>query len=100
MLVTTRFNVAELYVGAERSGNRQAEYARISELLQDFTVLDFTDDAARVFGQIQAHLMRLGTVIGRMDVLIAATALVGGHCIITSNSRHFERIPALRVIVY
>ena len=99
-LVTTRFNLAELYVGVERSDDPEREEAAIQAVAGDFGVLDFDDRAARLFGQITAHLQRIGKPAGDMDVLIAATSMGAGHCLVTRNPAHFKRIPELAVQTY
>lgn len=99
-LVTTRFNLAELYVGVERSDDPQREEAAIQAVAGDFGVLDFDDRAARLFGQITAHLQRIGKPAGDMDVLIAATSMGAGHCLVTRNPAHFKSIPELAVQTY
>jgi tRNA(fMet)-specific endonuclease VapC len=56
--------------------------------------------AARLFGQITAYLQTIGKPAGDMDVLIAATAMVSNHILITRNSKHFMNIPELMVEEY
>lgn len=99
-LATTRFNVAELYVGVARSKHPQADEKSIQSLLEPFEVLEFTDAAARVFGTITGWLQQIGQPAGDMDVLIAATALVHGHALVTRNARDFPNIPHLVVEAY
>ena len=99
-LVTTRFNLAELYVGVERSDDPEREEGAIQAVAGDFGVLDFDDRAARLFGQITAHLQRIGKPAGDMDVLIAATSMAAGHCLVTRNPAHFTGVPELAVETY
>ena len=63
-------------------------------------VLDFDDSAARLFAGIAAELRRKGRPAGDMDVLIAATAMAGGHSLVTRNTAHFADIPHLTVETY
>lgn len=99
-LMTTRFNLAEVYVGFERANDPARDRARMAPVLLRLAVLEFDDRAARLFGQLSAHLMRMGQPIGDMDVLVASTALVAGESLVTGNPQHFGRIPGLRVIGY
>lgn len=99
-LTTTRFNVAELYVGLARSTRPKDDEEAIGTLLCEFEVLEFNDAAARVFGSITGFLQQIGRPAGDMDVLIAATAMVHGHSVITRNARHFKDIPHLIVEDY
>lgn len=100
MLVTTRFNVAELYVGIARSNDPRREEKAIHALLADFEILEFTDAAARVFGSTTGLLQKIGKPAGDMDVLIAATAMVHGHPLVTRNPKHFQHIPDLLIEGY
>lgn len=99
-LTTTRFNVAELYVGLARSTRPKDDEEAIGTLLREFEVLEFNDAAARVFGSITGFLQQIGKPAGDMDVLVAATAMVHGHSLITRNARHFKDIPHLIVEDY
>ncbi len=99
-LATTRFNVAELYVGVNAVKDAQAEEKRVQALLSGLEILEFDANAARLFGAITAYLRRRGAPAGDMDVLIAATALSAGHSVVTGNPDHFAGIPDLRVETY
>ncbi|MBN1359233.1 MAG: type II toxin-antitoxin system VapC family toxin [Sedimentisphaerales bacterium] len=99
-LTTTRFNLAELYVGIARSSRPTEDEKAIGTLLREFEILDFNDAAARLFGSITGFLQQRGTPAGDMDVLIAATALVYGHPLVTRNAKHFRHIPDLTVEEY
>jgi tRNA(fMet)-specific endonuclease VapC len=99
-LATTRFNLAELYVGIARSGHPEKEEKAIRAFGGDLTILDFNDAAARLFGSITGRLQEIGRPAGDMDVLIAATAIIHGHIVITRNVRRFKDIPHLTVESY
>jgi len=99
-LVTTRFNVAELYIGIARSDNPRTEEASVRGLVADLGILEFDDKVAWLFSQITAHLQKLGRPAGDMDVLIAATAMAAGHSLITRDMSHFVNIPQLTVEEY
>ncbi len=99
-LVTTHFNLAELYLGVARSESPEREEQAVQAVLAHIGILDFDDRAAWLFGQITAHLYRMGRPAGDMDVLIAATAMTAGHCLITRNASHFANIPQLAVETY
>ncbi len=48
-------------------------------------------------GDLLALLERRGEQIGLPDALIAATALEASFTMVTANTRHFRRIPRLKV---
>lgn len=99
-LTTTRFNVAELYVGVARSTDAKREHAKVQRVLEGLEILEFDDVAARLFGQLTAHLQVLGRPAGDMDVLIASVALAAGHSIVTGNPRHFADLPEIDIRSY
>ena len=100
ILTTTRFNVAELWVGVERTRDRPGELQAIQTMLEPLTVLDFDESSARVFGRITAHLYAQRSPRGDMDVLIASVVLVHGERLVTRNVRHFAGIPELMIETY
>ncbi len=57
-------------------------------------------DAPRYDIRLQATLQRAGRVIGTMDLLIAAAAVVDEAPLVTRNTGEFSRVPDLTVIGY
>jgi len=95
---TSAVVLGELYKGAYRSQARE-RYLGIIEgrVLPEFTVIDYDRDVAREYGRIRADLERRGTMPGEADLMIAASALVHGHAIVTGNVRHYMRVDGLEV---
>jgi tRNA(fMet)-specific endonuclease VapC len=85
----------ELYYGA----NRSARVQRNLELLENILLpkLEFDSGDAMAAGQIRAILAEAGTPIGPYDVLIAGQALSRGMCLVTRNTREFQRVAGLQV---
>ncbi|OYU13494.1 MAG: hypothetical protein CFE38_00255 [Comamonadaceae bacterium PBBC1] len=78
----------------------QAEDKRrrtIDLLLNELPVLPWTLEAADRHGDIAAHLQQTGQPIGEMDTQIAAHALALGLPLVTHNTRHFKRVPGLKI---
>jgi tRNA(fMet)-specific endonuclease VapC len=86
----TRYGLALLNV----NDNRRAS---VGLLLKEYLALPWTADAADRYGEIAAHLQQTGQTIGAMDTLIAAHALAEDLILVTHNTRHFERIPGLKL---
>lgn len=99
-ILTTRFNVAELYVGVFRVRDSAKEEQAVRALLDGMEILEFNDVIARLFGRITAHQQVAGRPGGDMDVLIGATALAANHSVVTRNPSHFGSIPDLSVESY
>lgn len=58
---------------------------------------EWTDAVSRAYGNLKADLERKGVPLDDFDLAIAAHALESGATLVTSNVRHFSRIPALSV---
>lgn len=52
---------------------------------------------AELFAELAVTLRRAGTIIGERDLQIAATAIAGGHQVLTRTVREFERVPGLKL---
>ena len=89
--------LGELRVGAERSARRDEVHETIDALLHRIPAMGLTEEVARHYGQIRAHLAANGQIIGSNDLWIGAHALALGVTLVTSNIREFVRIPDLRV---
>lgn len=101
VLATTRFTLAELWVGIELSDNPQKDQADMEAVLANLGTLEFGNLSARLFGQFRAEQRRLGRITGDIDTLIAATSLAAGHrLLVTRNPDHFAGIPGLAVESY
>jgi tRNA(fMet)-specific endonuclease VapC len=91
-------SLAELYEGVSRAINPTAAEQSLLTFLADKTILPITSDVCRLFGEHRAHLRRRNRLIGDMDLLIGATCLHHDLTLLTTNRRHFQRIPGLRII--
>lgn len=70
----------------------------VTAFLDAVSVLPFDAAAAHVYGQVAAHLVEAGVPIGTMDTLIAAHAVALHATVVTHNTRHFSRVPGLRLV--
>ncbi len=59
--------------------------------------LDYDDDCARAFGQLQVQLRPRGISVNPVDLLIASVALVYDLTLVTHNTVDFQNIPSLRL---
>lgn len=89
-------SVAELYFGAEKSGLPRNLLA-LQHFLEPLEIADFDLAAAQAYGKLRHTLEGTGIPIGPLDTQIAAHALVLGVCLVTNNTREFERVPGLQL---
>jgi tRNA(fMet)-specific endonuclease VapC len=90
--------LAELYYGAAMSNQPAANKAKAERFVKQFTSLPFSDSAADIFGDVRAHLVKLGTPVGPYDLMIASIALANGLTVVTHNTKEFSRIPGLQIV--
>ncbi len=69
----------------------------IDLLLDQLPTLPWTAAAADAYGPLKKHLQSNGQPIGELDTQIGAHALAEGLILVTHNTRHFERIPGLKL---
>jgi tRNA(fMet)-specific endonuclease VapC len=94
---TTSITLGELLYGASRRGSERLA-ARIEELiLSAGLVIPFDEPSARVYGGLRAELERAGRRLAEPDLRIASIALSRDLTLVTGNTRHFSRVPSLRV---
>jgi predicted nucleic acid-binding protein len=78
----------ELRKAAERF--RHAE-----ELLTDFLVVGFSEDAIKHFGKLRKQ--KTLKKMGRADMLIACIALAHDALLVTRNTKDYKNVPRLRI---
>ncbi len=95
---TSAVVVGELYKGAFRSSAVARHLENVEKrVLPAVTVLSYDVAAARVYGEVRAHLESAGRPSADADLQIAATALVHDLELVTGNVKHFKRVPGLRI---
>jgi tRNA(fMet)-specific endonuclease VapC len=93
--------VVELTHGIFRGRNaaqRERRRSFCEELYQDAAVFPVSFSIAELAGRIEGEQAGKGNTIATADLLIGVTALSLGFSVGTSNLRHFQRIPELRVV--
>ncbi len=98
--------VAELLAGVKLAKNADDQINRhtfVESILSALPVLNFDTEVARTYAELYAHaLKKVGNnkrqKLNAHDLQIAATALVYGHQILTSNINDFKGIPGIQVI--
>ena len=96
-VVTCSVVKAKLMFGARKSRRVAGNLEHFRRLLEPFESLPFDDHAAGHYGMLRATLEQAGAPIGANDLLIASIALAHDCCLVTRNSREFERVAGLRV---
>ena len=70
---------------------------QLQQFLSLIKIYTWDESAAEHYALIRAHLQKKGTIIGNMDLLIAAHARSIGAILVTNNRREFARVPNLHI---
>ena len=96
---TTAVNWGEIAYGLARHARgdrlRKAYEMRVLPALE---ILAFDRECAEVYGRVRAGLEKKGEHLGEADLMIAAIALHHGLTLVSGNTRHFSRVPGLKLV--
>ena len=87
---------SETRFGLQRGASDRVRQ-QMETLLAAVDILPLEASADAHYGEIRAHLEKLGQPIGANDLLIAAHARALGLVMVTHNLREFQRVPGLLV---
>ena len=89
--------VGELSTGAAKSIQPERNAEALVQFLLPLEIHTFDYGAAQAYGSLRVALEQQGAPIGSMDVLIAAHAVSLDLTVVTHNTRHFAKVPGLRL---
>ena len=96
-IAVSAITLAELEAGPDQSADPEKNRKALRVLVNTIQTLPFDVPAAEAYGLIFPLLKSRGELIGAYDLLIAAHAVSLNAILITSNVRHFARVPGLVV---
>lgn len=88
---------AELRYGQAGMAEDDRRRSLIDHFLRQLPNLPWSQQAADHYGTLKDTHRRAGTPIGELDTQIAAQALAEGLTLVTHNTRHFDRVPGLKL---
>ena len=96
--VISVISYGELIHGAQKSQQSNKNLAKVHRLSELFPVINITKSIMDTYGFLMADLQKAGTTIEKFDLIIAATAITNGYCLVTNNVKHFAKIPELKFV--
>jgi tRNA(fMet)-specific endonuclease VapC len=88
----------ELFAWVLRSKAPATRLEGLLALLDEVDCIETDLDVARQFGEIRASQLDHGLFTPEMDLLIAATAILHGHTLVTHNVEDYANVPGLEVV--
>lgn len=89
----SEITIAELFYGAAKSGKIK-HYHDVTNIIELFDVVPIYS-SLKLFGQLKATLEKQGQRLDNFDLMIGATAIHHKMITVSSNKKHFERIPGI-----
>lgn len=89
--------IGEVYEVAYNSPNPEAQLDVYRRFLEPFEIIGLEEPIVERYAEIRSFLRRRGQMISDFDIILAAIALHYDFTVLTFNTRHFERIPDLRI---
>lgn len=89
-------SLAELWFMVYNSRRLEENARELETVLDELSLWDFGEEAAKEFGRIKADLRRMGRPIPDVDAQIAAIARLNGLIVLTADA-HFSYVPGLSV---
>jgi tRNA(fMet)-specific endonuclease VapC len=96
-LYTSVITAAELFYGAYAAGEPTRRVDEVKRFLADVDVLGLDLEAGEIYGRLKAELRAQGQLIADNDLYIACIALRHGLILLTGNTRHYQRLPNVRL---
>jgi tRNA(fMet)-specific endonuclease VapC len=97
-LSLSTITLAEILYGIEKSpGKKKERRAKIYRICSQLEIRPFDEPAAEKYGLIRARLEREGLIISERDLQIASIAMANRLCLVTHNTKEFNRIKDLSV---
>lgn len=94
--VISELTLGELLVGAYKK-KMQKQVEQVEMARQKFSTFPITIEVIDKYAQTRALLESQGLKLDTIDLLIGSTALIHDITIVTHNTKHFARIPGLRI---
>ncbi len=94
----TVLNLAELFKGAYLSEKQQDSLFVIKEFIENIETLEFTIEAAKLYGQNYAELKAKGKPTQEFDLIIASICIAHNAVLVTRNAKDFANIKELKVV--
>lgn len=92
----SEITIAELYFGVAKAENKKRKLEDIKRVQQMFKVIP-AYSSFKEYGEIRHSLEHTGLRVDQFDLLIGATAIHHQMTLVTSNLKHFERMPGIKI---
>jgi len=93
-------SIFEVFVGISLTKKPYAEKKKVMDVLESWGTLVLDSECAALSGNIHGQLIKDGQTIDPEDSMIAGIAIVNKEVLLTRNTKHFRRVPNLKIEEY
>lgn len=95
---TSAVNIGEIYYGVYRSPKKEQILNAFERyVFPNVNILAFDEKCGEIFGILKADIEKNGIGCSEPDLRIAAVAIYNNLTLVTGNTRHFEKLPGVRI---
>lgn len=92
--------LAELFKGAHLAKRQQEAIKLVEEFTSSIEMLEFSEEACKMFGQRYAELAQQGKLTQEPDLMTGCIALAHDAALVTRNAKDFKNIRGLNVVTW
>ena len=96
-ITISSITLSELLYGVSKSSKPEQNLMALTQFVAPLEILPYSDEAAKYYGDLRAHMEKQGNPIGSLVMLIAAHALSISGTLVTNNEKEFNRVPNLKI---
>ncbi|MBU1901405.1 type II toxin-antitoxin system VapC family toxin [Patescibacteria group bacterium] len=96
-IAISSITLAELEYGVEHSSKQLQNRIALSQFLAPIDVISFDGMSAYEYGRIRNDLQKKGSIIGPLDLFIAAHAVSLNRILVSNNIKEFQRVDGLKI---
>lgn len=92
--------LCELFRGIHLAQEQKNASDLVEKFLKSVSIMEFTEQAARVYGKLYAELKKSGKQTQEFDLMIASICIAHSAILITKNRKDFANIKDLKMVVW
>ena len=92
--------LCELFRGVYLAKNKTASLEQMQEFVAAIDIVEFSKNAAEIYGKKYAELQKHGKQTQEFDLMIASICIAHNAILITRNGKDFKHIKDLKYVVW
>lgn len=99
-IATNPIVLCELFRGVHLAQDQKSASELLEKFLKSIGSIEFTEAAARIYGQQYAKLKKIGKQTQEFDLMIASICIAHNAILVTRNHKDFANIKDLKIVAW